>query len=263
MKKILGLTLCVAALLIFISCGDEVALEAPDLSYTVEDNGATLTITWFEIADADGYYIYADGAVVDTVAVTNYSATTPAAVYGVSAYAGEDESDVSNIDCTPEETTNLTVYGNSDPDPAHPSGIGFNTSGTCVTLAISDSTTWLDIDYFFNDNNPTYGPIDIVSPGDHVPPYNSEDNASSNSGTDYDGLEIADALGDYSTQTALVDGAVFSLWIDPDADGWDDDNDHFGKMSVLSITGAAAPYTVTITVAYQPVAGLRWLVTNP
>lgn len=263
MKKILGLTLSIVALLILVGCEGEVTLEAPDLSYAVEDNGATLTITWFEIADADGYYIYADGAVIDTVEVENYSATTPAAVYGVTAYAGEDESDVSEIDCTPVETANVTVYGNSDPDPQHPSGIGFTTNGNCVTLALSDSTNWPDLDYYFNDANPTHGPIDIVSPGDHVPPYNGEDNASANSGTDYDGLTIADAPGGYSTQTALAANAVFSLWIDPDADGWDDDNDHFGKMRVESISGSTAPYTVVITTAYQPVEGLRWVVTNP
>ena len=265
MKKLLGLTLGFAALLVMVGCDGEITLDTPDVTYTVTDNGATLSLSWIEIVDADGYYIFADGVATDTLddpATVTFSATVPAAVYGVQAYAGEDVSGTDEIDCTPYETTNLTIYGNSDPAPTHHSGFGFNTNGSCVTLAIGDSTNWLDIDYYFNDANPTHGPIDIVSPGDHVPAYNTEDNASANSGTDYAGLDIADAPGSYSTQTALADGAVFSLFIDPDADGWDAENDHFGKMSVLSITGSTAPYTVTITVAYQLVEGLRWCVTN-
>lgn len=266
MKKLLGLTLALAALLVMVGCDGEIILDTPEVDYTVTDNGATLALDWVEIADADGYYIFADDVAIDTLddpATITYDATTPAAVYGVQAYAGEDVSGTDEINCTPVETTNLTIYGNSDPEPTHHSGFGFNTNGSCVTLAISDSTNWPDIDYYFNDANPTHGPIDIVSPSDHLPtPYNDEENATAASGTDYDGLVIAADLGNYSTQRALAANAVLSLWIDPDYDGWDAQNDHFGKMSVLSISSSTAPYTVTITVAYQTIAGLRWCVTD-
>lgn len=260
MKKLFGFALSIAALLVLVGCEGEVVLEAPDVTYQVQDNGATLALSWIEVADADGYYIYADGVVIDTVETTTYDATTPAQVYGVAAYAGEDTSSITEIDCTPVETSNITVYGNSDPAPDHPSAIGFTTNGNCVTLALSDSTNWSDVDFYFDDAN--FSTITLVSPGDHTPPYNSEENASVNSGTDYDGLDICDAPGNYSTQTTLATNAVFSLWIDPDADGWDAENDHFGKMRIESISGSTAPYTVVITVAYQPIEGLRWVVTQ-
>jgi hypothetical protein len=265
MKRILGLSIALVAILVLVGCEEEVTLVAPNVTIQVIDNGATIRLTWTEVTDADGYYIYRDGVIVDTIdeaTTTTYDADTPAQLYEVSAYAGENESATDQIDCGPVETTSLTVYGNSDPNPAHPSGFGFNTSGTAVPLALSDSTNWPDLDYYLNDANPTQGLIDIVSPGDHVPAYNDQENASSNSGTDYDGLDIADAPGSYSTQTELAENAVFSLWIDPDGDGWGATNDHFAKMQVESISGATAPYTVVITCAYQTIPGLRWVVTD-
>ena len=264
MKKLFGIAIAMAALIILVGCEGEVTLDTPSVTYEVGDNGGSLTLTWVEITDADGYYIYADDAVVDTLddpTTTTYTTSTPAQVYGVTAYAGSDESTADEVDCTPVETMNITVYGNSDPAPDHPSGIGFTTSGNCVTLALSDSTNWIDIDFYFDDANFTF--ITIVSPSDHLPnPYNDEENFTSDSGTDYDGLDIADPSGTYISQRTLAEGAVLSLWIDPDHDGWDDENDHFGKMSIESISGSAAPYSAVITVAYQPVAGLRWVVTQ-
>jgi hypothetical protein len=263
MKKLLGLTLAMAVLLILVGCEGEEAITAPTVTYTVIADGATLSLSWDEIADVDGYYIYADGSLIDSIddnTVTDYDATVPAQVYGVSAYSGSEESDVDEVDCTPVETANITVYGNSDPDPDHPSGIGFTFAGNCIPLAISDPTTHPDIDFYFDDAN--FAQLTIVSPSDHLPtPYNDEENATAASGTDYDALEIAADLGNYSTQRTLGTNAVLSFWIDPDADGWDNTNDNFGKMQILSITGSG-PYTAVINFAYQPVAGLRWVVTQ-
>ena len=45
MKKLLGLTLAFAALLVMVGCDGEVTLDAPDVTYTVTDEGATLTLT--------------------------------------------------------------------------------------------------------------------------------------------------------------------------------------------------------------------------
>jgi hypothetical protein len=263
MKRLLGLTLALATLLVLVGCGDEEALDIPNVTYTVTDDGATLALDWDEIVDADGYYIYADGAVIDSIddpAVTTYDATVPAQVYGVSAYNADEESATDDVDCTLEETANITVYGNSDPDPDHPSGIGFTATGTCITLALSETTNWPDIDFYFDDDN--FAQLTIVSPGDHVPAYNNEENATAASGTDYDALEIAADIGNYLTQRTMAENAVLSFWIDPDADGWGDANDYFGKMKIVSITGAAAPYTAIINCAYQPIAGLRWVVTQ-
>ncbi len=261
MKRILGLTLALTALLVLVSCGDEdgVVIDTPNVTYTVTDDGATLSLDWDAITDADGYNIYADGVLIDSTTNTFYDATIPAMVYGVSAYNIDDESATDAVDCTPEETMNITVYGNSDPDPNHPSGIGFTAAGTCVGLALSDPNNWPDIDFYFDDVN--FAQLTIVSPGDHVPPYNTEENATAASGTDYDALEIAADLGNYVTQRTMAQDAVLSFWIDPDGNGWGDVNDNFGKMKIVSITGAAPPYAAVITCAYQLIPGLRWVVT--
>jgi hypothetical protein len=261
MKRLLGITFALAALLMIVSCGGEEALDIPNVTYDATDNGATLALDWDEIADADGYYIYADGVLIDSTTDLYYDATEPAQVYEVSAYAGADESETDVIDCTPEETMNITVYGNSDPAPDHPSGIGFTATGTCVTLALSEPTNHPDIDFYFDDAN--FANLTIVSPSDHQPtPYNDEENATAASGTDYDALEIAADLGNYITQRTLATNAVLSFWIDPDADLWGNVNDHFGKIKIVSITGATAPYTAVIDCAYQPIPGLRWVVTQ-
>lgn len=256
MKKLFSFAIAMAALVILVGCEGEVTLVAPDLDYTVDDTGATLTITWIEIADADGYYIYADGTAIDTIddpATETYDATTPAAEYGVSAFAGEDESSISTIDCAPVVTTGLDVWDMSQPPP-DPSGFGFNTSGTAVAYQVSDSTNWALLDYYIDEGPPQ----SFFSP--HHGGYNNEVNATENSGsTDFDGEVIANAPGNYTTQTDIVSDAVYFFWIDPTNNGWDNSTDYFGKIKVLSINGTQ----ITMDLAFQPIAGLRWVVTNP
>ncbi|MBN2620405.1 hypothetical protein JXB22_04870 [candidate division WOR-3 bacterium] len=253
MKKLFGIAIAMAALLILVGCDGEVVLDAPDVDYTVDDTGATLALEWVEIADADGYYIYADGVIVDTLEATElaYDATTPAAEYAVSAYAGEDESDLTTIDCAPEVTEGLVIYDMSQPAP-DPSGFGFNSSGTAVAYSVSDSTNWALLDFYIEN-----GPQSFWSP--HHGGYNAEVNATENSGsTNFDGEDIANAPGNYTTQTDVVSDAVYFFWIDPTNNGWDDATDYFGKIKVQSINGTA----ITMDLAFQPIAGLRWCVTD-
>ena len=258
MKRILGLAFVCAALIMLVGCNG-VTLDAPDVDYTVTDDGATLALDWIAIADADGYYIYADGEVVDTLddpETITYDADVPAAEYSVSAFAGEDESALTDIDCAPVVTSNVTVYGLSDPDTAHPSGLSFTSSGTAVPLSVKQSN-YLDLDYIFDDLN--FATLTLASPNAYSPPYNAEKNMSVDAGvTDFDAIDIADAPGGYTTQTTLAANAVYSLFMDQDDDNWDTDSDYFGKMKVESISGS----TVVITVAYQTMTGLRWVFTQ-
>ncbi|OPX17539.1 hypothetical protein BXT86_05940 [candidate division WOR-3 bacterium 4484_100] len=259
MKRLLALAVSLTALLILIGCEGEVTLETPSVTYTVTDNGATLRLSWIEISDADGYYIYADGVAIDTIddpSVTTYDATQPAAIYEVSAYAGEDESDKATVDCTPVKTSNLTVYGLSDPDTTHPSGLAFTNDGVAYGISVKQAN-YPDLDYIFDDAN--FTTMTLTSPNSYSPVYNDKkDMALDAQVTSFDTVTIADAPGNYSTQTTLSSNAVYYLFMDQDDDGWDTDSDHFGKMKVESISGS----TVTITVAYQPITGLRWLVTK-
>ncbi|HEX7318874.1 MAG TPA: hypothetical protein VF399_00770 [bacterium] len=254
MKRLLTLFGTVIALVALIGCEGEVTLEAPSVSYTVENDGADLALTWSEVTDADGYIIYGDDVVLDTVTTTTYTVTTPAALVEVTAYSGDTESDADQIDCAPVETASLHIFGSSDPDTTHPSGFGFSSSGTATGYSISNSNNADLIDYWIYSTSTL---LQFVSPSDANPPFNSEVNATVNSGSDYNGLVIADAPGGYSTQTDIASGAVYSFWIDPDNDGWGDNNDYFGKISVDGINGVDC----TLTLAYQSIAGLRWCVT--
>jgi hypothetical protein len=258
MKKLFGIAIAMAALLILVGCGGEVVLDAPDVDYTVDDNGATLALEWVEIADADGYYIYADGVIIDTLeaATLAYDATTPAAEYGVSAYAGEDESDITTIDCDPVVTTSLDIYGLSDPDTLHPSGLSFTSSGSATAISVQ-SANYTALDYIFDDLN--FTAMTLMSPNAYSPVYNDEKNGSLEaSGTDFDAIVICEAPGNYSTQTAAQGNAVYCLFMDQDDDGWDTDSDYFVKMKIQSINGTHA----IVDVAYQPITGLRWVVTD-
>jgi hypothetical protein len=255
MKKLLILSFAIIAVVMLTGCEESVTLDTPDVDYTVTDEGATLSLSWIEITDADGYIIYADGDSIDEVTTTAYDATVPAAEYEVTAYAGEDESNPATIDCAPVITTGLEVWGNTDPDTAHPSGFGFNTSGTAVAYALSNSANHPLIDFYINS---AVSPMEFWSPHHHSPPYNDEVNAMANSGTtDFDAFDIADAPGGYLTQEDIAANAVYSFWIDPTNNGWDDATDYFGKLQVEGINGLL----VTMQVAFQPISGLRWCVT--
>lgn len=260
MKRILNLAIVFAVILMLVGCGDDIVLDTPDVTYTVTDNGATLALDWVEIADADGYYIFADDVAIDTLddpATITYDATTPAAVYGVQAYAGEDVSGTDEIDCAPTTTLTMDIYGLSDPDTLHPSGLSFTSSGAATAISVQ-SANYPDLDYIFDDLN--YATLTLASPNAYTPPYNSEKNMSVEAAgiTDFDALDIADAPGNYSTVTTLAGNAVYSFFMDQDDDGWDTDSDYFGKINVVSITGTHA----ILNVAYQPITGLRWCVTD-
>jgi hypothetical protein len=256
MKRILNLAIVFAVILMLVGCGDDIVLDAPDVTYTVSatDEGGTLVLNWIMIADADGYYIYADGVVIDTIddaTTITYTATTPAAVYGVSAYSGDDVSGTDEIDCTPVVTTGLDVWDISEPPP-NPSGFGFAASGTASAYAVTDTANHPLIDYYIES-----GPQQFWSP--HHGNYNNEVNATVNSeSTNFDACTIADAPGNYSTQTDIASSAVYYFFIDPTNNGWDDATDYFGKIVVTAVSGTQ----ITMTLAYQPIAGLRWCVTD-
>jgi hypothetical protein len=256
MKKLFALTIALAAILVMVGCESATTPDVPVVASTVMTNGEGLTLTWDADANADGFIIYHDGVAVDTVVGTSYTDTDPCKVVGVTAYAGSEESAADEIDCTPTVTTSLTLFGNSDPDPTHPSGLTFNTtSGTAVATSL-DAANWAALEFYFDDAN--FANITLVNPGDHNPPYNAKLNTSGVDGTDFNAVEICKLTG-YNTQTTLATNNVYDLWLSSSAT-WQD-TDHFGKMKIESVTGSSAPYTVVITVAYQQVAGLRWIVT--
>jgi hypothetical protein len=243
-------------------------LPPPNVSYEVIFDGDTLKFSWPLITGAAGYYIYVDSLLSDSVTVWSeslnvvfYDATTPAALYEITAYNDTYESERDQINCRAVLTSEVTIYGTSDPNPDHPNTIGFNISGTAVAYPVSDTVNWPNIDYIFDDMY--FVLVTLVSPNSYTPPYNAKMSAACDAfTTDFDGYVIAEALGVYTTQTDLAASAVYSLWMDPNDSGWDNQVDHFAKMKIESISGINPPYTIVVRLGYQSIPGLRWLVTQ-
>lgn len=234
-------------------CVYGIPLEAPDVSYTVLAYGSTLRLIWTAITDAEGYYIYIDGVRADTISnptMTLYDASVPAKLYEVTAFSGEFESEPSRVHCAPVITANLEVWDTDE--LIYPNAFGFNSTGVAVAYMLSDPDNWPFIDYFIYGGATTY----FMSP--HHGNYNDEVNAICNSGiTNFDAINIAASPGGYYTVTEVVNGTVYSFWIDPTDNGWDNATDNFGKLKVEAIDGNK----VTMRLAFQPVKGLRWCVT--
>lgn len=238
------------------------SLEVPDVSYEVELYGGTLRIEWDGVEYADGYIIYRDGVVEDTLDLYSgpYYADIPAKKYGVSAFSTiYGETAPCEIHCEPVTSINVEVWGSTDPDTSHHAGYGFDASGAVVTYSISNQNNWPDIDHWIcSDYYPT---MYFVSPDQDfltVGPFNSEENFTANSGgTVFDDFDIALPPMNYYNLCEITSGSVYFLWIDPNANGWDNTVDHYAKIKVVGVEGLK----VTLIIAFQPIPGLRWLVT--
>jgi hypothetical protein len=228
----------------------------------IDDNdgnpGGAVKVTWSapggDAGVPDEYIVYVDG--VGQIAVE----TTEDMVYGagaeitVAAVYGSEEYESSPVDLGAVETPTLDVWTVNDPDPAHPSGFGFNTIGTVSAYAVSDQSNWPEIDFYLAS-----GP-NLAAPKDHLPdPINSKGSASSTETGNYDDLDIVAATGQglYLTNRDLASNGLYGLWLDDDDDGYTAD-DHFGKAHVTGIDGEK----VTFKLALQLEPGLRWVVVD-
>jgi hypothetical protein len=269
MRK-LSLGLSIGFVFFMFGCSDDPIGPdvAPSVTIEVIDEGAGLRLTWTALTDVDGYHIYADGAEVyegEDLAVDIHGALAKLEVCG---YSGDDDGALwsSGTDLEPEET-NLTVYAASDPSPDHPSGFGFSSGGSASAYALGGAdtlTNWPKIDFYLEDRGIAMA---FTSPSDDVLlgnfPFhhlNAEGNVTAEIAgiVDFDAADSASAPGSYSSRTDVVTGAVFSFWIDPNDNGWDDTEDHFGKLIVTSVSGTK----VEMKMAYQKEAGYRMLKTN-
>jgi hypothetical protein len=251
MKRMTWL-LALAAVVVLVGTGcDQIAsLDKPTVVYAAIDNGAALRLTWTAVLDASGYEIKAGDSTWTTTS-TSFDVDVPAATVEVRATNGDTKSDPYTIDCGLVETATLAVYGISDVNPDHPSGIGFNADGNAIAYSLV-SGNYAALDFYMED---VQLPMSIVNSGDKG--WNAKGNAALEATTtNYDDLMIAGAPNTgYSTQQEIASGGLYSLWLDPTNNGWDV-GDHFAKAKVISVTGVM----VTWKIGYQPVAGLRWLV---
>jgi len=259
MKKIFKLIFLFALLIFFIGCEEAIQKpEKPSVAYQPIEDGAKLRLTWTRVANADGYYIYVDGKKDTTLPsyTTSYDVSGPAKSVGVSAYRKNEESERWELDLTPV-IREVSVYGASDPDPNHPSGLALTDNGA-IPLAISDRANWPDLDYIFDDRG-EFAPMSIVNAGynGYQPKFNDKGNAISQpfSGK-FEEANIVPS-GDYYNYIQIAVNGVYYLWLDRNNNGYSTD-DNFGKISITAIDGKR----VDIKVAYQKVKGLRWVKTD-
>ena len=247
------LIVALAAALIFIGTGCDtlVTLDKPNVAYEAVNSGATLRLTWTSITDAKSYEIKTAESTYNTVS-TSFDVTYPTTSIEVRAINGTDQSDPFTVNCAVVPTASITVYGKSDPEPTHPSGIGFNTDGTAIAVSVTNQAS--EVEFVMDDESYT-GSTYLMSPIAYSPPVNSWGNASQDAGAEFDAVTIAPGTGNYNTQQALAQNGNYAAWLDHNNDSAIDANDHFAKLKILSINGTL----VTVKLAYQKIGGLRWL----
>jgi len=255
-KSTLLVAFAAALLLIGTGCDTLVTLDKPTVSAEAlgTNNGGTLRLTWTAVTDAQSYEITTDDSTFTTTAVS-YDVVTPSATIEVRAVNGSDKSDPATIDCAVVETSSLILYDKTDPDPNHPSGLAFTTSGSASALSLDDANkATLD----FVCDMVTVTPVGLVNAGDYGWAQNVKLNTLMDAGTvDYDAFTEAASTG-YTTQLSTLTNGVYALWLSAST-AWTS-SDHFCKAKIISIEDVGGYSKVTLKVAYQKIGGLRWLV---
>jgi hypothetical protein len=250
-KNILIVAFAAALLLIGTGCDTLVTLDKPNVTHEAINNGAALRLEWTAVTDAESYEITTDDSVYTTTSMS-FDVTSPTSMIEVRAVNGNDESDPFTLDLAVVPTASVTVYGKSDPEPTHPSGIGFNTDGTAIGVSLTNQASEVE---FVMDDASFPGSMYLFGPTGYTPPVNSWGNAVQLSATEFDALAIAPPPGNYDLYLELAQNATYAAWLDHNDDGVVDATDHFAKLKILSIDGTV----VTVKLAYQKIGGLRWL----
>jgi len=243
-----------ALLLIGTGCDTIVTLDKPNVTREAINSGAALRLTWTAVTDAESYKISYNGKDT-TIAGTSIDISEPTAEIKVRAVNGNDESDPATIDCKVVETSSMVLYGISDPDPNHPSGLAFTASGAASAMSLDDANK-ASLDFVCEDVQIT--PVAFVNAGDYGWTQNSKVNTLMDAGTtDYDAFDEAAASG-YISQLAIATNGVYALWLS-NSTAWST-SDHFCKAKIVSVEDISGTQKVTLNVAYQTIGGLRWLV---
>jgi len=249
MKRTLIGALAVALALIGTGCDSSTSsgdLDAPYVTIAAVNDGGTLRLNWWTVDGADSYEITTDDSVYTTTD-TSFDVTTPTATIKVRAVSGSNKSDSTAIDLSVVEGT-VEFFG--DRDIAHANGFGFGDKGGVVACSlIYPSTSEM---HFYADTTPGGGmklKRAVVNPG-------ADGCAIKAASGSYDGATIADPLGTYSSELAIMADSIYYLRISDDTSSTWSEANNFAKARVDSIVGTK----VSLTTAYQKTRGLRWLV---
>ncbi len=259
MKKLLAFLGIFSFAIFFFGCEEEPTEPdtiAPPTSFALAVSGndsLSLELSWDASADTvDGYLVYFDGTVIDTVTTAKKSLTytykpTLLGDYKVTAYKGSKESDpVSKSSKLVEDTNQGAVYWTGDSDPAHPSGYGWASDGTGATYCLTSAKAWANtdkVDFVLDYYNKT-ATLTIRDPFDFDPAFDHATGVAYLSTWTYDNLAEAPLSG-YSTFEDVVDGGTYTLWLH---------NKYYAKMTVT-----ATSTTITFKYGFQAIPGFRRL----
>jgi hypothetical protein len=254
------LIVALAAALFFVGTGCDtiVTLDKPVVSAAAldTDKGGTLRLTWTAITDAKSYEITTDDSIYSTTS-TSFDVSTPSATIEVRAVNGSDKSDPAIIDCKVVETSSVILYGISDTDPSHPSGLTFTASGAASAMSLEDANK-ASLDFVCDDQDANVLPVGLINAGSYGWSQNTKINTVMDAGTtDYDAFTLAAGTG-YDAWHSVAFNGVYAFWLSSSMT-WTS-SDHFCKAKVISVEDISGTQKITINVAYQKIGGLRWLV---
>ncbi len=256
MKKLLTFLGIFSLAVFFFGCEEEPTdpdTLAPPTNLTLAVAGSdslSLKLSWDASTDTvDGYLVYFEGDVIDTVAATK-SLTytdTPTALgeYKIKAYKGSKLSDPVTESSELEEDTNQgEVYWTGDTNPDHPSGYGWVSDGTGKAYSLTSGKGWTNTDKvdFVLDYYDKKSTLMIRSPDDYNTAFDHTTGVAHNISWTYD---IAEAPVGYGNYEDVVDGGTYVLWV-------------HGKYYVkMKVTATATD--ITFKYGFQKIAGFRRL----
>lgn len=300
MKRIIVLALSLTACLVLVqmACEDsETPREASlvgkylddyppveNLGFVVIDEGAAVELTWDAPigAEPEEYLVVLDSTEEISTTADWQDVQTPCALVEVYAVYPEGRSEPRALHFGAVETVELVlwatewysrppcprteiipglaeqqksarweveVHATDHPNPDDPAGFGFAEDGIAIAYDLSDTTTWPYVDFFIVDFGG--GSLAIAGPEVHEPPLNEKMNGVTDPlRISYEDLNLAPSDG-YYTYSDIMTGGVYALWI-----GVYEADAHYAKLRVMDVDG----FKVTLKLACQTVAKLRWLV---
>ncbi len=234
------------------------------LTYTVTDNGGTVSLEWDEIDGADYYTIAVDGVVIDSTAdntTTTYDVTenNPGKEIVVTA-VGTDPLLSGTITFDMVVSSGVKVWSKNDPSPDHPSWVSFDASGNATAVPSSGSTTAA---WYMNDaGGESWLATNYEGAGGNNPNLDVGFNVETGPIED---ILVAPAPGgyfqDYPHGSSLGSNQFGTFWLDAGADNAIGVGDHFGKFVVTNYNANDGGYpSATSNIYYQSEPMLRWVV---
>jgi hypothetical protein len=249
MNKMLIGVIAIALALIGTGCdssSNNTSLEKPYVTTAAAADGGTLHLTWNAVEGAESYEITA-GDSVYTTAADSFDVSVPAATVEVRAVKGSSKSDPATISCKVVESA---VEFFADLSSTHADGFGFDGNGGVAACTLNVYPGQQSMDFYADS---TADGIRLVRA---IVTQSALGNAVKAASGSYDAATMADPFGGtYSSALVVMVDSTYYLRISADTTNTWSTSDNFAKVRVDSIVGTK----VSLTTAYQKIAGLRWL----